>query len=666
MKNPFKMSFDRFETELCVTRGINIPNIQFLNLQKILWLIFLLVPLFNHGQDIQKSPSRENSSSFVFIDLNALSNEEKNRLLSFQTKKSLANKLIDTIVSKEKGLDKFIASYSNLNARTNSSGFSEIKNAIVKLNGPLATKSIVKGNKILTPSTFRIPKKNSSVSYFQSIDTVSGRVVALPISFVQQDSIAQDSSAIILPEQTSLLKLDLSPEELDELKSKVFGGGLEKANKNAIRVLNKSDRYVAVEFPADTLSLDTINSVSISSIYNFSDTLKSKLSILNKDNFGEYYVLDFFTEGDCSHGQKVVSVVKQKFQELGIDLSYLKLKIISIDYRHDPQKALDFLTNYYSQLDLDLDRVFGQFLIDGLKSNANHVDEICAKCIPSEILQAYLSDSYNNKPDIISTSFYISTSKPVFPNPVLSPTTFITACLNETNRRIESLDELDSSSPTAQPLTALYKTKGYGCITVSSQIKSGSFNGMYSENASGVTTIGKGGGWEFSKYCSKPLIGASFAVPDIGATMLIAKAYWRAKNFVPDAEEAKVRLLLSCDLDSNLVSKFGSGGRINLEKLINFKNGFCEDLDGRISPCFIKKGSKVFGYNFKRGMKNDDVSGIAFISDKTYFFSELASRWQHNLSSDIDITIIKDGFEERFTSIDQIKAKYKHVTNFNK
>ncbi|MFX1707163.1 hypothetical protein PV783_24560 [Chitinophaga sp. CC14] len=617
-------------------------------------LLIFLLPIDSRGQvDGQKTLQANvgvNDTSLI-IDMNVLNAEQKNRLLVFQAKKSMAEGTVDTIINTEKTLRKAISDYTKLHSKLKA--FAVYQTIVEKLNEIAPTDKVKIGEELYMPIIFALPGKKSNPNYIQSIDYSNAKI---KVSSLDNDML--DSSIQHTPDVAGFVKLMLTNEQFLEVKNNVIGSKeFDRLNNNGIKVLDH--KLSQIYFPVNETQVETTN-IKPSQV---SDSLLIKLKKLTANDFGVYYVLDFFTEGECSHGNKVVSVIKQKFRELGIDSSFLKLKTISVDYKNDPQGALNFLRAFYSTYSSGYDQTFGLALVKELEERQLTIDSTCGKCIPSEVLLAYLSDCYFQEPDVISTSFYISTQKTVTPNFRQNGTTFVTACLNEPNKRIESLDELDADTETSQPLAALYHQPQLGGITVSSQIRADTFDGMYSKEGNGVSTIGQGGGWDFEKYCNKPYTGASFAVPDIGATMLIAKAFWKSNGFKPPAQEAKIRLLLSADISSSLVGKFGSGGRPNLEKLIVIGNGYFQDINNNIDSCTIKPGSKIFFNNFKRGTGINDVSGLAISGGNLYYFSELKMSWCKSEFESIDVTVVRNGNEEHFTSIDALKLKYKYLIN---
>lgn len=257
------------------------------------------------------------------------------------------------------------------------------------------------------------------------------------------------------------------------------------------------------------------------------------------------------------------------------------------------------------------------------------------------------------------------------PNFVNSPTNLITACLNEPGRKIEDLQERESTSNGSsngaiQPLYSSWMNYAkVGSIIVGCQLDAGKFYGMYSSTGDGVTTLGKGTGWGTNEDCLKPSEkGASFATPDVGIKLLIAKAFWRSKQFLPNALESRTRLLLCSDLDTAFVGKFASAGLPNLSKLIIISDGFVEDNTGEISECAFSDSSFI---EYDRNSKNPfmrgstGISGLTFINGKTYAFFESSFSWKHIDVKNLSIVITNKGATESYNSIDKLISKYKQL-----
>lgn len=608
---------------------------------------------------------QNDSVTQLYINPDLLTETEKAIFINALSELATDKKIFDKIKVKQlQSVYSIIKANYNFNDSENYKTASLLKNIIKDENSLDMKFSLISGDSLRIPTIPNNPIKENNKKLAQVFDFMERK------SFVSHTNSLIDLEENIVPENTQksnagLWVYKLSKEDLKTILNSIPSQMQKKLYGEAYITIAKDPTFVEINFPSSFEEENTnIYSESITS------TLNNQLAQLNSADFGTYYILDFFDGNNCSHGKKVLSVISERLKEYGLDSLNIRFIPIPINYFQNQDSAIDFLNKYYSSEKLpELTKLEGQAAIKALRKLKDKNIQKCENCIPELYLDACMKHYYGEKPDVISTSFFITTTRDIMPNFVSSTTNLVTACLNEPGRTIESLQNRESttngtSNGAVQPLNSLFLNYAtVGSIIVGCQIDKGKFYGMYSSEGSGVTTLGRGIGW--NSDCIKPSEkGASFATPDVAIKLLIAKAYWRSKDFKPLALESRTRLLLSSDIDALFVGKFGSAGQPNLSKLLILSNGYVEDNEGKIIECTISNTS-FFDLDinlrmpFKRGLFG--ISGLSIVDNKVYAFFENSMSWKNIEVKNISLNITINGINETFNSIEQLKLKYKHL-----
>lgn len=601
-----------------------------------------------------------------YIDPNLMSDSEKSTFIKALSTYAINKSVYDTLFIKPaQNISSVISEYYNFDERKNYESSIVIKKDINFLNSLNENKFLIDTDYISAPKIPMNPTKKSSKKYVQVYDFINNK------TFVSTTSLLINNDEINFINNTNktnagLWMYKITPNDLKKILDSI---PIEMQNKlyGTAFITIDEPKFVEIKFPR---TLDTFNKSYFPKKTN--SNLNNILTQIHIDNYNLYFVLDFFDESNCSHGKKILDVISQRLKELGLNNIESKIKPIPINYFQNQDSALAFLKRYYSSDKLPyLSKFEGENIINKLKKikDRNLID--CENCIPEIYIDACMKYYYGVKPDIISTSFYITAYRDIMPNFVNSNTNLITACLNEPGRKIEDLIEKESASDgisngAIQPLYSAWTTYDkFGSIIVGCQIDSDKYYGMYSSTGKGVTTIGKGIGWGTDESCIKSEDkGSSFATPEIAITLLIAKAFWRSKGFTPNALESRTRLLLCSDLDSAFVGKFASGGPPNLSKLIMISEGFFEDNSGNITECEISDSSFIeYDHNMKKPFMRgyDGISGLTFINDKVYAFIESSFSWKCIEVKNLSITVKTNGNVETFTSIEKLTSNFKQL-----
>lgn len=405
---------------------------------------------------------------------------------------------------------------------------------------------------------------------------------------------------------------------------------------------------------------------------NISNDLRAKLKEINIQNFGKYYILDNYTSDSCSHGNNVINIIKQRLRELELDLRVDSILPIQINLLEDIAKSIRDIETIVKESEnlFDLHDFEIKMQVSKLKKltkqQISDQQEKCKDCISDFFLDLFLKYYYSKKPDLLSTSLYVRSSrsvKPIFTSD--SETNLITAALND-NSAIENI--LLNASNLIEPLNSCYTSyQDFGSIIVGNNISTGKFAGSYSDSGR-VSTLGIGGGYPqlISCYGSK-YTGTSFATPDVAVKLFVAKAYWRSKEIkpFPNAIESRRRMLLSSDIQEGLIGKFASAGIPNLEKMLVVKKGFTEGLDGKISEEVEFEMPSTISYNsvdkcaFNVG--NNNISGLSFINNRTFAFFEKDLVWKEIKIDNIDLKMKIGGISQNFNDVDELRSQFKQI-----
>ncbi|HEY4323622.1 MAG TPA: S8/S53 family peptidase [Mucilaginibacter sp.] len=524
--------------------------------------------------------------------------------------------------------------------------FHHMSKAIIEI---LAAANSLKSNKINVGQTLRIPKlpvnyaKGGTDTLTQLFDIYANKTY---VSSTKALASYKHSNLQNIPsiQQARLFAYKLNREDLskfihlitEKLYNKLYGSGV--IMRDTVKFLELKFTHGDRQNRPSGVNLQTIDTASISLIRH-----------IDKKHFGKYYILDFYKSAqNCPHGNKVLDVIKAKFDEYGIDTAKANIIPIPVDYLNNEKAAYQFLEDYYAvKAQYPNEKKLQQTKRDAILNQLNEINKkhisFCPNCVPEVYLNALLKNYYNQQPDIISTSFYTTViDNDLMPRFFTSGTNLVTAALDDEGRKIEDLMAVAPTPaepvPAIEPLFSYFTNYGAaGCIIVGNRIKDGQFGGMYSYNGDRVTILGQGIGWNNNCITAEDN-GTSFATPDVATQLYIAKAYWRSQNLAIDASEARTRLLLSSDIDPGFIGKFASGGMADLGKLLQIDQGYCVNKANQIVPVKFLQGSIIkFNGNsqlpFQRnttvsGNKIDGICGLYIAGENYYAFFESSLSWR--------------------------------------
>ncbi|MDI1322576.1 MAG: hypothetical protein PSV36_07480 [Algoriphagus sp.] len=629
------------------------------------------------------NPDKNDSISQIIIDPSVLNSGERNIFLEALTKLSLEKEYFKQIMIEPNqnilGIIKDEYSYSQ---KTNYDFTEYQKKNIKSINQLDDTFKIYAFDSILIPVIPILEYDSSNIDNQGKVNffNISGKGGYIQNSFISNDSVNVffksnslnfdiiEENVIDTVDYSNLIIYNLKKEDLIFLFNILPDSIIYQLQGKGYIVLDDEPIFEEIKFPSDSIKIEETPDPSFS---NHLISIQEKVKNIEFSDFGTYYIVDFFSSDDCSHGNKVLSVVNQRLKELNLDSLKLKIVPVPINYFQNIDSSLFFLEKYYNSPSLSrLPKLEGNATIQKLKKLRNKNLQNYGNNIPEIFLDAVLKHLYGNTPDIISTSFYITTYRDIMPNFVNSQTNFITASLNEPGKKIEDLAERSQSLNgnilgAIQPLYSSYLNYAKtGTIIVGSKIRSSVFYGMSSINGEYISTLGKGIGWGNLESCLKPSEkGSSYSTPDVAITLFIAKAFWRMHDFFPNAIESRTRLIMCSDIEKDFIGKFASGGQPNLNKMLSIGTGFIEKSNGELIDCSEISGSIKFNNDSQLPIKRgrEGISGITVIDDQVFAFFESSLSWKLIEINNLNIVYESSGKSYKISSLDEFKTSFKQI-----
>lgn len=551
-----------------------------------------------------------------------------------------------------------------------------IKSLIVSINR-------INNDKITAGDTLKLPrlpvntfKKNKTDSLTQFFDIYNNQA-----HLSSTKALANGTPSNLKPSlpfnSGALFALKLAGDDLDKFKELVTNSFFDQAYGTKIIEIDTPE-FISINYLGKIES--AVGPVTRNAAKKDTASIEL-LRGLSKTNFGTYYVLDSF-DGKCPHGNKVMDVIKSTFDQLNIDTANLNIRKVPMDFFGHEDEIIKFLKFYYAKYPpkknrASLERIQQNRNIDFLKDVKNKNMKGCAYCVPEPYLEAVFNFYFKEMPDVISTSFVALVSHDnLLPNIVNPKTSLVTASLNDAGMVEDLITEknADSINVRKEPLYSYCtqnENKGY--IIVGDRLSQGKFDGSFSKEGSGITTLGQGTGWGDGVPCiTSNEKGTSFATPEVAAKLYIAKAYWRSKQEKVDAVDAQARLLMATDIDPAFVGKFGSGGTVNLNKLLQVDRGYVEMNTGEVVPIRFGYGTIDYATDSTLPLKRYDgktkanrtptIGGLYVVGNQSYGFFENERLWEM-----IDVRHLKLSFQigDKFITIDSLdkfSATYKQIS----
>jgi hypothetical protein len=335
--------------------------------------------------------------------------------------------------------------------------------------------------------------------------------------------------------------------------------------------------------------------------------LRRRVAAIPTEAAGYLYVLDFnFGSRDCTHGNKVLDVLRSRLREYGAHHLTDNIKTLELNFFGRPDQARDTLEMILgSVIDLSFAchyrRLFAESHGVALPSCETPLRDlpVVAQNLGEQnvsvpgyylwLLYEFLLDS-SSKASVVSSSFFtlangfdIAGASLVNKWPAL-----VTAVLNPDKFPPSRADELGAEQPTK---SFFIRRLEFGTFLVGAVLRDGTSFGMTSSDApefsNAVTALQFGDGYgEFDAAtgvrtsCIAPTDkGTSFATPALAVDLFLARALWRSQSpspgaIVPDRTdlpfasmtdpvpvlEAKRRLALAATVVPELVGKAATAG----------------------------------------------------------------------------------------------------------
>ena len=469
------------------------------------------------------------------------------------------------------------------------------------------------------------------------------------------------------PEELSFLSFDITNKNTSDF---VINNCSEEIDSGNIYVETGID-ICKLEFPSSNFSLPggTV-------LENLDSNLINEIEKIDTSKVNNFYFFDsFITNGsNVAHGNLVYSIIKNELTYFHALSLLPKVKKVPLDFFDENvrQDALVLIKEYYNN------KYKNSEIIEPIKLKLKYYDNIeqgtCSGlCMPSDYLNILLDYYLIKKPEIISMSFYMKTLFPVmcFPIQPTMYTNLLGAVQNNTGE-IELVDTSLSGRASEPQFTLRANIAKTGTMLVGAESKKGQYPCLYSADGTNVSIIGHGE-WNGSYDGAPTLYGTSWATPEIAAKLFIAKAFWKSARIHLNAQEAKKRLLLSSDIDTNYVGMFASAGIPNINKLLR-KNpdGFIEKGDTVLDISFLsnpkilihQKNEEETLFNLKNGLKINYAQGFYYLNGSVFVFQESIMKWEkiQNLKDiefkDFEIRINNSGKRIKILSLQDFSKNH--------
>lgn len=371
-----------------------------------------------------------------------------------------------------------------------------------------------------------------------------------------------------------------------------------------------------------------------------SNEVRASLGLLKSGTKLKYYIIDFFHSPDstaCGHGQKVLEVAHQTVTRYGASAIIADIVPLEADFFADKKASAKLISEYIATFRAKAIRKTLTSALNSLEKQKRPPES--GKYYLSVLYLQALYNQILSKGDaaIISTSIYGQ----LLDGFNLLPEKFYEKKTDVIMLTAASDDPTTIEDTYLEPIRAFWERRQeYGLVIVGAINGNGKF-GMTSQNGDGVTTVGPASGGAVADKCFNPDAdcGTSFATPFVASEILLARQYWQAKGFKPEAREVITRLMLSSDLNPEVTASYSAGGIPRLEKLILIDGTYVSTSNGQIqkvkcTDCSIriKQGSSIQTYALQRG--RNGFSGLQLFTDPTtaklrsFIFRDELMRWE--------------------------------------
>ena len=370
-----------------------------------------------------------------------------------------------------------------------------------------------------------------------------------------------------------------------------------------------------------------------------------KLSNLDPKEVGHVYVLDYFasTEKDsCTHGQLVLEQIRNTLEELGAEKLMSNVDMVELDFFSNRDEASKQIEKFIASRKNDNVRVLLQNALNNLKRTK---EKKKSEEIPLLYLKAIFENLASQQDPHVSSvtaSFWtVADMYSVFPeNYGVESPPLIAAVLNDDDSKIEEII-------IHQPMKTFYEFRqNRPFVLVGSEVD-GKACGMVSRRGDGVTFIAPGQIVGKTGVCKgREAQGTSFAAPIVATYFMLADASLRKGNDLSKSFEMRTRMLLTSDVIPDYVSKYASGGKPNIGKMLLNKGAYLvtkagqvvsiNSLIGKLAVEIIDpknpdavSSRAVFGKpENEDGTGVNQFRGLQIVGEKHYLFQEPELKWK--------------------------------------
>jgi hypothetical protein len=357
------------------------------------------------------------------------------------------------------------------------------------------------------------------------------------------------------------------------------------------------------------------------------------LTTLPAQAAGKLVIFDRFQRGNCGHGSLVAGIVDQVLAAYAPQLRQSVVRA-EIDFFADTQasqRVMDsYVNSFNSSPNVRSALAANVKTLLGLKRDQNRPDVVPLFYIQS-LFAAHLS-SPDTRVASVSVWFREDGYSMLPQDYDGYGQSMVVAAVSDDLGKVEE--------STTEPEKSFHNQKNYRALLVGAYASDGKAFGEYSQNGSAVCCVGVGD-WSATTTCStptQPVLGTSYATPQIAAYLYLARAFWSAHNFPVSTTSAARRLMLSSKLNPDWIGRYASAGTPQLPILLTTESSFLATNSLTIqkmvvdpsSSLFVQEDNAHFVHQVGLGCSlQDDVCGIKATQGEVYIFKPQIGRWEH-------------------------------------
>ena len=625
---------------------------RFPSLRLLLYMLLVAFPALGQTPASHYSPT-------LIVNWDLLSSKERAAVMTALGNSQPYAKWQDYPVQKGDSVYSIVASrYAYSDAR-----FQKTSNAIARLiqkaNNLKDDLLILAGQRIkLPPLPARPHDTGASPDFAQYIDATHGNFAVASVNLV-----AEETANGKLPKTLKDMRIGSTVWlTLSGLEAEKFDASLPIDLRPTLRdKLYLGPAYEQVEVHLASHQIE--DSGKLEFLPDLPPSLAAAVAALTPSDVGTYYIIDFFDGIDsqtCPHGPLVRDVAREVLSRYGASALAANIESKDADFYGNKPAAETVMREYVATTFAPGTRDALNTLIDQIMLWTRNPKQPLAQ--PLFYIQAlYHSLAVKRSASIISSSIWINIDAYRWLPPLYRPTStaIILGAGSDDHIAVE-----DRSIALKEPFHTYYDLrKTYATMLVGAELSPGVPFGMFSTIGDGVTCIGHGFNWGPAGTCLGKLGGTSFATPQIGAELLIARAFWNRNHVDISALDAVRRLLLASDVNPAYVGQYASAGIPDLRRLLRTAQAFSVSASGDVADVVLQPGSTVTIHGFGTIPFNCDggACGLQVIADEPYVFLSSDMRWKRVQIDGLNLILVDNGRTIALTSLQAFSNKYKGV-----